>query len=269
MKKHMKRYLALAITFALIIAVPFTAFTQEASAASKKTKYVVTSQTRTRTDENGKPVTETVKYQYDKNGLSKAVIYQDGDKRTYTRNKKGYVTTTKYYDTKGQLDSVTNYTYKYDKKGNAVQQTVINVNGGVKTVEGTYKMTNYKNGKVKKEVYTSADGSISSTTTYNKKGDWTGWINKGTNYLYVDKFTYKYDKKNNPVKCVDTYTMQESGETSSSAITTTYKYKYDKHKNITTAVITRIYSDGSTDTETLTYKYKKVKVPKKFLKFFR
>jgi len=270
MKKHAKRYLALILTFALVIAVPFTAFTQKASAASKKTKYVVTQQTRIAKDEDGKEAATVTKMQYDKNGLLKTRIYSGGDKEVYTRNKKGYVTTVKEYDSTGKLIDTWGYTYKYDKKGNRIEQTRYYYEDNVKKTGSTYKYTNYKNGKVKKQTY--VDGDYSWVITYNKKGDATSDVDKGKTYIDTNKYTYKYDKKGNPVKEVRTYTGKDSDGTYSNVTTTTYKYTYDKHKNIKKAVITEVYKSGnntSTETWTMLYKYKKVKVPKKFLKFFR
>ena len=269
MKKYVKRYLALILTFALVISVPFAAFTQKASAASKKTKYVVTQETRIAKEE-GENVTTVYNMQYYKNGLLKARIYKSGSKTVYIRNKKGYITTVNEYDSKGKLEDTWGYTYKYDKKGNAISQTDYYYDNGVKKIGSTTKFKNYKNGKIKKETY--VDGDYSWIVTYNKKGDVTSEVDKGKTYSYTYKYKYKYDKKGNPVKVVRTYSGKDSEGSESSVTTTTYKYKYDKHKNVKKAVITKVYKSSNytyTDTTTELYKYKKVKVPKKFLKFFR
>ena len=91
MKKYVKRYLSLVLTFTLVFAIPF-AFTQEASAASKKTKYVTTSNTITYKNSDGSiGSTSTTNITYFKNGLAKTITYSDGSKTVYTRNKKGYI----------------------------------------------------------------------------------------------------------------------------------------------------------------------------------
>ena len=92
-------------------------------------------------------------------------------------------------------------------------------------------------------------------------------------YVTQATYSYKYDKKGNPVKAVSVDDVIDGGATEKSTTTTTYKYKYDKKKNIKRADITEVttYNDGKTRTSsrTITYKYKKVKVAKKLLRFFR
>ena len=266
MKKNTKRYLSLLLTLALVLTIPF-AFTQEASAASKKgkTKYVVTSTTRISEDE-----IFTYKCNYYKNGLIKEEVFSDSSKNVFSRNKKGYMTAFTEYNAKGERGYAESFTYQYNKKGQPAKKTIYivshNENGG------TESFTYYKNGKLKKSVYQSPEGDYSYTVTFNKKGHVTSTVSKGQGSLYVEKYSYKYDKKGNPTKIVSTETWNESGNSGSSTKTEKYKYKYDKHKNIKQAVITTTGTNDSgkpyKDVTTYKYKYKKVKVPKKYLKVF-
>ena len=71
------------------------------------------------------------------------------------------------YDENGKLDYTSKNTYKYNKKGLAVKQFCYDSSN---TLTGTFTFTYYKNGKLKKQVYTSTDNSSGYTTKFNKKG---------------------------------------------------------------------------------------------------
>ena len=122
MKKHVKRYLSLALTFALVFAIPF-AFTQEASAASKKsgkvTVYKVTSEATTTNYSDGTKATSSSKYTYNKKGFMTKNIYSSSDgyyfKDVYKYNGKGYMTSSKTYNKKGKLTNLTKVTMKKGK----------------------------------------------------------------------------------------------------------------------------------------------------------
>lgn len=264
MKKQVKRYFALALTFALVFAIPF-AFTQEASAASKKTKYVVTSETITYSS----GTTYTTKYTYFKNGLLKSRTSTTGSQMIYTRNKKGDITSYKM-KTSGGENIYASYKYEYNKKGLPVKQYEYSE---YNKLVSTYNNSFYKSGKQKESVETLSDGNSTLTYKYNKKGDPTLIRYSSGGYVTQATYSYKYDKKGNPVKAVSVDDVIDGGATEKSTTTTTYKYKYDKKKNIKRADITEVttYNDGKTRTSsrTITYKYKKVKVAKKLLRFFR
>ena len=263
MKKQVKRYLSLVLMFALVFAIPF-AFTQQASAASSKTKYVVTSMKST--DDVGK--TQTTKYTYFKNGLLKTSSYSDGSKAVFTRNKKGYQTKFKRYEN-GKLDQTLTYKYKYNKKGLATKQSVYDSD---KKLIGFYTVTYYKNGKVKQEKYSQVGDKYELTFKYNKKGDCTLIKTVDKTLSSVDKYTYKYDKNGNPVKESSVTTWKDNTGSGQSTTNVTHKYTYDKHKNIKKDVASYTYDYGngekSTSKITRTYKYKKVKVASKYLHFF-
>ena len=270
MKKHVKRYLSLALTFALVLAIPF-AFTQEASAASKTTKYVTTSNTITYKNSDGSiGSTSTTNITYFKNGLAKTITYSDGSKTVYTRNKKGYITSGTSYDKNGKLDYAYSYKYEYNKKGLPVKQYEYDQ---YNKLAGTYTVSFYKNGKEKESVFTFADGNGVNSYKYNKKGDITFVKYTDKTYSSWSNYSYKYDKKGNPTKIVRTEEWVDGSDSGKATSVTTYKYKYDKKKNVKQSDSTEVYtsSDGKTRTSsrTVTYKYKKVKVAKKFLKFFR
>ena len=220
MKKYTKRITALVLTFALAIAVPFAAFTHKADAASRKTKYVVTSCTVTAKNGNGKLVNETETYTYYKNGLQKSITDAAGSKEVYSYNKKGYVTKIRYYESKGSADKTSVYDMTFNKKGDLI----------------------FDSGKFSSESYT-------------------------------DSYSFKYDDKGNPIQMISTYSWKNSDGSGTVVTTESYVYTYDKNNNVKKAIVTYTekLADGSTSTYTniYTYKYKKVKVPRKYLKFFR
>lgn len=265
MKKHVNQILSLALTLALVLAIPF-AFTQEVSAASKKTKYVVSSTTTTYSDSTA----YTTKYIYFKNGLTKSSTSSSGSKIIYARNKKGDVTSFKFISSNAGNNSYSYYKYEYNKKGLPVKQYEYDEhNKLVATISASF----YKNGKTKESVETLPESQTTFIYRYNKKGDPTFMKYSSGDSSTQSSYTYIYDKKGNPIKRVQLLDATYQGEHEKETITTTYKYKYDKKKNIKKAVITevRVMNDGKTITSsrTITYKYKKVKVAKKFLRFFR
>ena len=270
MKKYTKRITALVLTFALAIAVPFAAFTHKADAASRKTKYVVTSCTVTSKNGNGKWVKDTEKYTYYKNGHQKSITDAEG-KEVYSYNKKGYVTKIRYYESKGKKPAdIRTYKYKYNKKGLAVKASEYGKN---KKLLGKARLTYYKNGRKKAQHYISADKTSVYDMTFNKKGDLIFDSGKFSSESYTDSYSFKYDDKGNPMQMISTYSWKNSDGSGTVVTTESYVYTYDKNNNVKKAIVTYTekLADGSTSTYTniYTYKYKKVKVPRKYLKFFK
>lgn len=268
----LKKRLSAALSLMLAVMVFMTfqmAFVQEASAASKKTKYVVTQSTFTAKYNNGETSKSTTKYTYFKTGLTKSAKSDDYASK-FTRYKNGYIKTVKSYNGKGKLERTTLYTYKFNKKGLPVTEKTYEVKGSRKTLLGTTTNTYYGNGQIKKSV--EKYGSSVFTITYNKKGDVKTIINKSKQYYSKESFTgRKYDKKGNPIKSVSTFYYKDGNDVYKSTTTQTYKNKYDKHNNLIKVTETSVRKDSTgtyTDKYTNTYKYKKVKVPKKYLKFF-
>ena len=268
-KTKTKHLLALVIMLSLI-AVTQLAFTQEATAASKKTKYVVTSNIIIYDTHTG----DAIKYKYYKNGLVKAIEYPEGRNYRYTYNKHGYVASETYYHGQYPSERMT-YKYQYNKKGLAVRKTAYyygyNSEQKKETLDYVADISNYKSGMMKREKRTYSGGGIVSYT-YNTKGDITSLVQIDDSYNEYT-YTYQYDKKGNPLKVTKTSSSRSYGESSSDITYTIYKYKYDKHKNISKAHVTEYYMDGEhlpyKEECTIKYKYKKVKVPKKCLKSFQ
>ena len=272
MKKYVKRYLSLMLTLALVISIPF-AFTQEASAASKKgkTKYVVKSEANVQKNENNTNVSTTEKYEYYKNGLLKSKTDSEGSKEIFKRNKKGYVIQKLRYDEKGQLSGWSENTYKYNKKGLPIKMNVYDVSEGKKELSYSVAYTYYKKGALKKEVITYPEGG-SETTVFNKKGNITDRIYSDKNYTSIKKHALKYDKNGNLINDTNNITWKDGTYTGSKIVTESFRYTYGKKKTIKRSVNTVVvkYDTGETETEVSTtqFTYKKAKVPKKYTKVF-
>ena len=271
MKKYAKRYLSLALSFALVFAIPF-AFTQEASAASKKGVKVYQPVQITETYNDGS--VDTTTYVYDKNGFCTGLYYSSGSKRLSTYNKTGLVTSwTRYYKDgtvssqgkntikKGKiakeeyydmdegklvLSSVTSYKYKKGKKST---ETVTFPNSA-----STDILTYRSNGTRKKAIYsTKTDYDV---VTYDKKGNITSYVSKdlATGKIYKDQYKNTY-KKGKLVKRVATY-VDTDGKVSQGG-TTTYSYKKGKLAK-TVYTYTSTFDGGTyTDTTTTLYTFNK------------
>lgn len=291
--KYAKRYLSLILTFALALSIPF-AFTQEASAASKtKTQYVCVSNESSFTDPGGKTTKDKTEFTINKYGLMTSVNYGRG-KTKYTRNKRGDVIKTKFYNKKGKLESTYTYAYRYNKKGLPVSEKRYIVRGGKKTLLSSATMTYYSNGKLKKSiqkqdrdkwVYEYKKNGIQKSAVINYDGDTDTYTFDKHGYpkkeVYKDKagvtietraYTNKYDKYGNLKSSVCESTLTDEGVTTTSKTTTNIKNTYDSHKNVIKSVETnKEYVSGkhiSTTKNVTTFKYKKVSVPKKYWRFF-
>ena len=147
----------------------------------------------------------------------------------------------------------------------------------------------YENGKPEKRNmrsdYTlSIDGEDyrgKATTYFNKKGDPKKRIEYHTPYSeyeyknpYNSKYTKTYNKKGELTRIVEktTYLLSYDNKihTAGGGFDIKYKYTYDKHGNVTKIVATVNSTDNygfpSSCKVTTTYKYKKVKVAKKYWK---
>ena len=290
---------SLAVVMAIVVAMAFSFVPAENTyAASKKTVYRIVSSTYTAEYSKDDVEKWTSKYTYDKRGLLKKSTtnnpYMGYSKINYKRNKKGALTNEKAYKGK-KLVSETKY--KLNKKGLPTKETEYDHSGDITTVSSVTKNTYYGNGNLKKVVYTNKeDGSTytdyfrkngtikksvskgesdSSTTTFDKKGYQIKQVYSydigGDKVSGTRTYKNKYNKKGNLIKQTETdkYTSSNSGK-KTDVTTTTFKYKYDKHGNIVKETQKSVYDDGeykSTSTYTSTYKYKKFKVDKKYLKF--
>ncbi len=99
--------------------------------------------------------------------------------------------------------------------------------------------------------------------------------------IYTDKngvvietrtYTNTYDKYGNIKSSVCESTLNDDGAITKSKTTSNIKYTYDKHKNVIKSVETnKEYVSGkleSTTKNVTNIKYKKVSVPKKYLRFY-
>ena len=260
MKKHVKRYLSLALTFALVFAIPF-AFTQEASAASKKsskkvTVYLVKESSEVRT-EDGKSSSTFTKYTYNKKGFMTKQSWSGTDgkgKSVYKRNGKGVTTSIKTYKGK-KLIAITKNTIK---KGKIVTSKYYEVKKGKKKLISQDKYI-YK-GKTLiridwKDFITKEKGSVNMTDN-----------GQATNA------TEKLDDHGNVIERIETRQYPEDGVTVTETWKVTHKYSYDSAGNILRdeETSTTTYSGGETSntytsTSVSTYKYKKMKIAKKYL----
>ena len=298
-KKYFRRIVSLVLALAVFVMFPM-AFTQEAQAASKtKTFYVVTQQTTTYTNSDGSTEKNVTKYTYDKNGLRKTVVskgYMPYYKAVYTRNKAGLVTSYKSYNEDGKLTWITSYTIKNGKivkskdyqvdpdtgKKTLFSSTTITYKKGKPTKEvtkysdgDTSTLTYYSNGAPKKEVSKGANGTY--IYNYNKKGNMTSSSSNYTSYdgtKMKSTSTYTYrdikNKKGDTTKFVVTEKRTENGKTKKIVNTSTYQYTYKSGRMA--KVVTTTKSKGGdyeyTNKTTTTYKYKAVKVAKKYWKYF-
>ena len=243
-----------------------------------------------RSDEDGKVV-----FTHSKKGYvtSEKIYDTDGklqSRYVYKLKKNGDVSKEYYYEgTSKKASSVTSYTYY--KKGVTKTMTTKDTDGY------TYKVWFDKKGNVKKEVNSGntevydkskdeyVPGTYTSTTTnkntLNKKGNAKKTISttvykdsKGNSNKTVSTITrsFKY-KKGRIVKMVEKVTAKNTeGKTDYTETTTevnTYTKKgYIKSSSSTT---TTKYSDGdvSTGKHTSTYKYKSIKVAKKYRHLYK
>ena len=271
MKKYAKRYLSLALTFALVFAIPF-AFTQEASAASKKGVKVYQPVQVTETYSDGD--VDTTTYVYDKNGFNTERYYSSGSKIIYAYNKsglvkawtryykdgkvssqgknaikKGKIATEEYYNVdEGKLALYSTTSYKY-KKGKKSSETISYPNSGTRNVL-TYRAKEIR----KKAVYSSK--YYYDVVTYDKKGNITSYVSKNLETGKTSKDTYKNTyKKGKLVKRVATY-VDSDGKVYQGG-TTTYSYKKGRLAK-TVYTYTSTFSDGTyTDSTTTLYTYNK------------
>lgn len=294
-RETVRRGLAMMLSAVVFLALPFM-FTTEANAASgSKTIYVVTQMNSTYESSNGSVEKSVIKYTYNKNGLLKQQTSKgitDAYKIVYSRNKAGAVTGTKSYNSEGKLQGVTSNTIK---NGNIVKSKSYNVDPATgkktlfSTTTRTYKKgkltkevtkgasgytdtaTYYSNGVIKKSVFKSADSEY--VYNYNKKGLPTTATSKSTYAGYTQTSTSTYDittnKKGYITKEVVTTKVTANGTTTTEVNTAKNKYTF-KSGRLVKQVSTHTYKSGDysySSKDTTTYKYKAVKVLKKYLKY--
>ena len=283
------------------------AFPQQANAATKtKTVYLPTKIVENYSRSES-PDRYVYKNTYNKYGLLKSAeqIFEGDDslKMVYTRNKKGLVTGWKYYDNgtkngyaktvikngrvkkikeyreNGKLNYTTSFTYKKGKVSKSVRK------GDYVTETITY----YANGNRKKIDYKYEDDEGITTTykAFNSKGFVTKYTYSYKSYedpewsKFTRSYKYTYNDEGYPKKIIETVEDsycdeddENDGEyvegSYSDTLTTTCMYKHDNKGNIIKRVKTCKSKNypGNNNTATVTYTYKKYKVPKKYWALF-
>jgi len=259
--KRVSRFMS--VVLAVMMFIAFSApFTQVASAASKKTFYVPTKVTNTYTF-NGQTGKSKTTFKYNKNGLRTSVRFSSGNRTTYKRDKKGLIKSWKTTNKKGKV--IASGRSKIEG-GVVVSEKVYNVKGKKKTLNYTASYT-YANGKVVREedIYANGDKFI---TEYDNYGN----IIKETYQLKIETMitthNLKTDAQGNIISDVETVVDVFNGQKTTTVTTTNNVYTYDKKGNITKKVSTTTSGGKVTFSSTTTYKYKKVKVAKKFWNYF-
>lgn len=241
MKSYFKRITAMMLTFALVFTIPF-AFTQEASAASKKKVKVYQPVQVTTSYSNG--TVEITNYIYNENGFCSEISDNHTKVKTlYTYNKAGLVTASMQYNDRGTLLNQCKNTIK---KGKIVREEKFTVSGGKATpwITTTYK---YKKGKKSKETVVSTSSQTVSTFKAN------GNLKKKVITYNGRNNVYTYDKKGN---------LKSVGSNAPNSTKTKFKNKYKNGKLVKTTE-TYVTPDGKTYQGYIyTYSYKKGKLAK-------
>lgn len=237
MKKYFKRYLALVLTFALVLAVPFAFTTQKADAAAKKSKKTTVVQIKksvyTYKNEKGKTKKATTTWTYNKRGFVTKVKTKGGDfagRTVYKYNKKGYLKSMKEYNKKGKLEYKVSVTMnkngmpatvkKYDVNGKKSTLTETRtfqysgktpVNVVIKEADGTTQTVpiEFYDIGVDKEMY--KEGFYDSFTLDKKgrvKTETATWNDNDKS-----TFKYTYNKAGYRIKSVENETVVENGKT--------------------------------------------------------
>lgn len=250
--KIAKRYLAAVLSFALLLAVP-VAFTQEASAASNKTKISQPVQViSTVVNEKGQAETSVTSYSYDGNGLNNILVYGSGTSVAKTYDKNGYLLSEKRFDKLLVPNRESIYTLKKNGKPKLLQEFIISK--GVSAPEGMTAYT-YKNGKTAAATYASADGRETRITEFRKNGKLSRIVRTVPDNTYV----YTYDKHGNITG--STSTLAVSGKTYTTV--KAYKNEYSNGR-LVKKTAAKAYSDGQIlDAGSTVYTYDNGRLVKK------
>ncbi|MBR6403466.1 MAG: hypothetical protein IKS48_08810 [Eubacterium sp.] len=207
--------------------------------------------------------TQTLKYKYsyNKNGfVSKMVVdnnIKNGDRLKYTFSytyKNGLVTGYSLNANEGGKISKAKATYTYDSKKRLKKVVTKGSKGFNSTVTYAYD----KNNNISKmtEVYPELNTNTTYTYKYNKKNQVTKQTVKWS-ATETATYTYKYDKKGTIIEVKSTTNYNGDIFRSTNKRTITYNSK---------GLVTKIVQKDEYDTSTAKYKYKKIKINKKFKK---
>ena len=264
MKKTKKiRFGAVIMTLSMIVGL--LAIPAPVQAASKTTSiYVLKSSASSSGDEGESGSwTSSYKYGYNKNGLvkkcdAKLSVY----KYTYKNDRLIKLTDTpsEGYDSLGSEKN----TYSYDKKGRIKKMVSVTKDPDTGKTTTTTSTLSYDSKNRITKMMIKAEGEypleVSYSYTYNSKGQLAEEVTDDGSV----SVSYEYDKKGNLEKSVYFY-KYDGGELTTNV---TYKNTYDKKGNLVKAAKTYEYSDPSYSpyAETVIYKYRKITVPKKYIK---
>ena len=265
------------VLISLVLCMVFTlSMTVQADAVSRTKTYQVVTQEKSVYKENGGAPDKNVdSCSYNKNGLRTETKRggQMAGKTTYKRNGKGYITEVRYYNKKGKL--VFREVYKRKSNGNITTATYYSVSGKKEQKQSTRTYKYWSRGKIKQ---ISAKGKdYSNVEKFDKKGCSISYSNtsRSGKDKSTDKCTSvnKYDEKGNLVERTENWTYVDQGKTSEYKEVYTYKYTYNKKGNPSKKVCKRVMYNGKVkegySTNTITYKYKNVKVPEKYWSIYK
>lgn len=197
------------------------------------------------------------KYVLNKNGLLVS-INEANQKTVFKRNKKGYVKGYDQYNSKGEKTRYGIFKLKSGKYASSKIHYEVGNSTPIRNTTYTY----YKNNVAKKVRMVAGDYSL--TWNYDKKGNLTKHEEKSGDYILITKYKNTFNKTGKLTKQRGTISGSANG-------TTTIKNTYNKKGLLTKKVTNTVLKDSSgkiksRGSETVTYTYKKVKVPKKYWK---
>jgi len=191
--------------------------------------------------------TETFKYDQQENIIEKrfesnnSMFGESSHKYTYKYDKKGNKIEENRYNYKGELED--KVVYKYDSSGNKIEKNNYNSKGELRSKE-TYKYDN-KGNEIEENWYNS-EGELEDKVVYKydssaNKIEESGYNSKGE---LEGKVVYIYDNRGNKI--------EENWYNSEGELRSKETYKYDNKGN---EIEHRVYNSDNTLSSEWTYKY--------------
>ena len=267
MRQRLRHIVGMILIFALVLVIPF-ASVQEVNAAAKKsgpkkvTVHLVTDESVSKAVDKSLQYVTFTKSTYNKKGLRTKYVTSNNkggmEKVKIKYNSKGYMTSCKVYDKNNKLYSLIKVKMK---KGRPYSSKEYRVNGRKKTLIYRQSFV-YKGKKLVRikwtDLMTNTCGTDNVAASSAKKGS----VNA------------KYDTYGNLTEDTITSKQTVSGKSVTTTYRVTHQYTYDMVGNMTEDVCvettTKVQANGKKSeivTKTVKkYKYKKMKVLKKYLK---
>ena len=263
MKRKVKSVLALLLTFALVLSVPFAFSTQEASAASKKAKKVTINVMKSYTYNWKSSDGSFGKYVARNTFNSKGFITRNTARETY--KEKGKKTkTTRYqsvykYNKKGFLKS-----YKYTEKGKKKETMSVKFNKkGLPVSAKSYQYKGKKKLLYSEATFTWSGDALVNVTWKNAATGKSGAYNPELRLsdVWEGDTPEKNDEdyKNNS----GSYTDEEDGSTTT--YSTSYSFNKKGYLTRETNKETVTYTDGTKTTSNAVWKYQTKRIKAKNL----